>query len=63
MNSAYEELIEKVRAVNPLAATWLEHPLSNVQHSNRLYSVMVWASTPQGHDYWEAISNQIGERQ
>jgi hypothetical protein len=51
----YLALIERVRAIDPEAAEYLEGPcrdLDDFEPGWDLMAVMVWSDTPQGHEYW-----------
>ncbi len=57
-------LIERVRAINPEAAEFLEKNKENPEYTwggDSLLSLMVWFKTPQNHLYWENISRSLGE--
>ena len=58
------DLLERVRRIDPAAAEWLEfgdHPKVCDFDAGRcnLEDMMVWRSTPHGHNYWERIHDAV----
>lgn len=60
MNLTIEQLIEKVRLINPEAAEYL---YTNYRNTTKQYptidNLFVWANTPQGWEFWNNIERQI----
>ena len=63
-----EELIEKVRKIDPKAAEYLEKEAPKLPRyvtpggeTSGLSGIIYWETTPQGHNYWESIARQLGE--
>lgn len=58
-------IIDKVREVNPEAADYLEETKNdNKDYSwdqDTLLGLMIWDETPQGHKYWQLISEKLGK--
>lgn len=55
------EMVEEVRKIDPNTADWLlAQPLGEESgRCNQLASCMIWAITPQKHDYWLRIAKQL----
>lgn len=58
------DLIERVRRIDPAAAEWLEFgDHSRVVNFDagrcNLDDVMIWSTTPQGHNYWERLHEAV----
>jgi len=53
--AGYTQLVERVRAVNEEAATYMNFQapaLASFQQSSKLPHAFAWDSTPQGQDFW-----------
>ena len=73
MTNEYGRLIQRVRKVNRKAALFLvkQFPvlrgrgvniyLVSPEWSMQLGGAFQWNKTPQGFDYWAAVSRQLGE--
>lgn len=48
-------LVEKVAAIDPVAAGWLRYNVAERYLKHALYMAMVWGETPQGYKFWEDI--------
>jgi len=64
------DLLERVRRIDPAAAEWLEFgdhsKVVNFDAGRRnLDDMMIWSSTPQGHNYWERLHDAVeyGEKE
>jgi len=62
--SNFKQLVERMRSIDPAAADYLEgddirHIKLGVSECGFLSGVMVWANTPQGHNYWSDIFDQL----
>ena len=76
MTNEYGKLIQRVRKVNRKAALMLARKVPlQVQRGqianfasgpegceDKVRNIFLWGATPQGFDYWEEISRQLGER-
>jgi hypothetical protein len=59
---AYNLLLKEIEAINLEAAHFLKtkgHTLPLFCKAEHLSSCFSWALSPQGHDYWEEIADQI----
>ena len=62
------ELIKKVRKIDPAAADYLENDAPKLKTyagsgEVSLRSIMTWKETKQGHWYWSEINNKIEEQE
>ena len=61
----FAALVERVREINPEAAELLAKrdfpPEANFHPSHRLLFCLIWRETPQGHSFWQTISNILQE--
>lgn len=62
MKLEFKRLIRRVRKINRKAAKWLmKEAMTNKSISPHGYlpCVMYWSDTPQGHDFWRKIEDEI----
>lgn len=58
----YENLIERVRKLDPAAAEYLEGPakeMSDFNYTGNLWWAFYWDDSIQGHAYWEKIAEAL----
>jgi len=59
-------LLRRLRKIDPEAADWLRDEAPklgkeiNYTDGWRLGMIMIWHSTPQGHDYWAKLARLLG---
>ena len=58
----FELLVEAVQKINQEAAKYLRENVKYEDKHGHLGFVLIWASTPQGHDYWRDIYRKLRER-
>jgi len=58
----YENLIERVRKLDPAAAEYLEGPAKEIKdfnYTDNLWYAFLWADSAQGHEYWMKIAEAL----
>jgi hypothetical protein len=58
----YENLIERVRQLDPAAAEYLEGPakeMSDFSYTGNLWDAFTWDDSIQGHTYWQKIAEAL----
>ena len=59
----YNELAAKVSKINKGAARYMRKhapkELDSFAYFGELDGCFIWCDTPQGHDFWESIWNQL----
>ncbi len=62
----YVNLIERVREIDPEAAEYLSGPARELREftpCRDIVSLFLWSDTPQGPEYWNALSNRLREKE
>lgn len=62
MTPEHQDLIDRVREIDPGAADYLQtdaHELAYFQPAETLWGCFRWSDTPQGSDYWHAIAQEL----
>jgi hypothetical protein len=58
----YQELISKVRAIDPKAAEYLDNgarTLETFSPGDSLIGCFIWDESPQRHEYWSHIREDL----
>ena len=59
MEKEFNELVEKVRRIDPDAAIYLRFDVVAPNYSSSLDAVMLWENTPQGFDFWCELDHKL----
>ena len=64
----FKELVARVRKIDKDAAEYLEGDRENDgidwavdDENDKLDNIMIWECTPQGHNYWSNIHDQMNK--
>lgn len=59
----YRDLIDRVRAIRPSAAEWLESEeargMPDFVPDGDIWCIFTWEDSPQGHEFWSNIADAL----